>query len=65
MTALVQVPTFEEALLGVDRKIRGDLPDRSATTEWPYYEMTRNSIEELAKRQRAESEARQQDDFDS
>ena len=60
MTALVQVPTFEEALLGVDRKIKGSLPDRSATIEWPYYETTRNSLEELTKKQRAESEARQQ-----
>lgn len=49
MTALVQVPTFEEALLGVERCIGGNLPDRTATLEWPYYEMTRKSVEELVK----------------
>ena len=50
MTALVQVPTFEEALLGVDRRIGGSLPDRTATLAWPYYEMTRKSVEELVKK---------------
>ena len=49
MTALVQVPTFEEALLGVDRRFGGSLPDRTATIEWPYYELTRKSVEELIK----------------
>ena len=63
MTALVQVPTFEEALLGVERRIGGSLPDRTATLEWPYYEMTRKSVEELAKEQQAESTARQQDEL--
>ena len=61
MTALVQVPSCEEALLGVARSIGGNLPDRTATLEWPYYEMTRKSVEELVKKQQAESTARQQD----
>ena len=45
MSALVQVPTFEEALLGVYRRIGGSLPDRTTTLEWPYYEMTRKSVD--------------------
>lgn len=63
MTALVQVPTFEEALLGVDRRIGGNLPDRTATIGWPYYEMTRKSVEGRVKQQQAETQARQQDEL--
>ena len=63
MSALVQVPTFEDALLGVERTIGCKLPARSATLERPYYAMARKSVKGLVKMQQAESTTRQQDEL--
>lgn len=50
MASLVQMPTFEEAVLGVERTIGSQIPYRSATLAWPYSEMTCNSVNELIKK---------------